>query len=244
MVIHWDKLPMTFRIASAPSSFLVWLRQTGLRIDDELRRRHGVREYSNDPQCVFRMQPDIARLDVTLTDGTVVRRGDRLVKIHLWNEQVPEIPGGGATLVWGRKMGRSMGRSLEQLSEFLAEHPEFDNAVAIRAEMAVATSGHTTQLLRIMEHFGFDVVPETGPISWKEQFHRWGENILGFLLVLAVNPVTARVSVLWRARSTVMMSRAALDQRYGRARRAGGPQRKRQGRDPAGAEGVRASTRA
>ena len=245
MAIHWGKLPMTFRIASAPSSLLVWLRQTGLRIDDELRRRHGVREYSNDSQCVFRMQPDIARLEGTLADGTVVHRGDRLVNIHLWNEQVPAIPGGGATFVWGRKMARSMGCSLKQLSEFLAENPEFDGAVAIRAELAVATSGHTAQLLRIMQHFGFEVVPETCPISCKEQFHRWGENILGFLLVLAVNPVTARVSVLWRARSTVMMSRAALDQRYGRARRAGGPQAERQGaRDSTSGAGVRAPTRA
>jgi len=235
---------MTSRSALAPFALLSWFRKIGLRIDEGLRRRNGVREYSNDPECVFRMQPDIARLNITLADGTAVRRGDKLVNIHLWNEQIPEIPGGGPTLVWGRTMARAMARSLQQLSDFLAENPEFDSAVAIRAEMALATSGHTAQLVRIMQHFGFDLVAESGPISWNERFHRWGENVLGLLLVLAVNPVTARINILWRARSTVMISRAALDQRYGRARTRGGSRSERQGeRNPASRAGVLATTR-
>jgi len=210
---------MTVRAAFAPSSLLRWVRQTGLRIDDELRRRNGVREYSSDPQCVFRMQPDVARRDVTLADGTVMRRGDKLILIHLWNEHVPEIPPGGPTLVWGRKMACMMARSFQQLAEFLAGNPELDKALAIRADLALATSRHTGQLVRIMQHFGFEDVPETGSISWKQQIHRFGENILGLLLVLAVNPESARLSILWRERSTVMISRTALDRRYGCARR-------------------------
>jgi len=206
---------MTRRAAFAPSSLLDWIRQTGLRIDDELRRRNGVIEYSNDPQCVFRMQPKTARRNVTLGDGTVVHRGDKLVLIHLWNEHVPEIPLGGPTILWGRKMGRMMGRSFRQLSEFLADNPAYACAVAIQAELALATSSQTAQLVRIMQHFGFEIVPEPRRISWKEQMHRWGENILGLLLVLAVNPVSARISILWRVRSTVIISRKALDQRYG-----------------------------
>jgi hypothetical protein len=206
---------MTRRAAFAPSSLLGWIRQTGLRIDDELRRRNGVIEYSNDPQCVFRMQPKTAGRDVTLADGTVVHRGDRLVLIHLWNEHVPEIPLGGPSIVWGRKMGRMMGRSFRQLSEFLADNSAYAGAIAIQAELALATSSQTAQLVRIMQHFGFENVPEPRSISWKEQIHRWGENILGLLLVLAVNPVSARISILWRVRSTVMISRKALDQRYG-----------------------------
>jgi hypothetical protein len=213
---------MTIRAHFAPSSLLCWMRQIGLRIDDGLRRWKGVREYNHDPQCVFRMQPEIARRDVTLTDGTVMHRGDRLVLIHLWNEQVPEIPPGGPTLVWGRTLGRMMGWSLHELANFLAVNPEFDNALAIRADLALATSRHTAQLLRIMQHFGFEAVPETGPTSSKERIHRCGENILGLLLVLAVNPELARLSILWRVRSTVMISRTALDRRYGRARHAGG----------------------
>ena len=206
---------MTKRAAFAPSSLLGWIRQTGLRIDDELRRRNGVIEYSNDPQCVFRMQPKTAGRDVTLADGTVVHRGEKLVLIHLWNEQVPEIPHGGPSIVWGRKMGRMMGHSFRQLSQFLADNPAYGCAVAIQAELALATPSQTAQLVRIMQHFGFEIVPERRRISWKEQIHRWGENIMGLLLVLAVNPVSARISILWRIRSTVIISRKALDQRYG-----------------------------
>src|SRR5579872_3004744 len=55
------------------------LGKTGLWIDEVLRRRNGVREYSTDPRCVFRMQLDFAERDFVLTDGTVLHRGDTIV---------------------------------------------------------------------------------------------------------------------------------------------------------------------
>jgi hypothetical protein len=45
--------------------------------------------------------------DLMLPDGTWVRAGDRVIKLHLWNEQVPLFPRAGPTLGWARRMSRA-----------------------------------------------------------------------------------------------------------------------------------------
>ena len=194
---------------------LRWIGKAGLRIDDGIRRRNHVCEFSNDPRCVLRMRIAEARRDTVLVDGAAVRSGDKLIDIHLWNEQVPLIPREGPTLAWGRRLGMAMDLSFRQLAAFMAHHPELDGVTAIRAILAVSTTGTTTQLLRIMQHYGFEIVPDDEPVSWRQRLYQWGENILGLLLLLAVNPAVARISVLSRVRSQVLLSRQAFDRRYG-----------------------------
>src|SRR5579872_217793 len=147
------------RPAKAPLRLLRWIAQSALRIDNLLRRRSLVCEYSNDPRCIFRMQLDTARQDVALSEGASLRRGDRLINIHLWNEHMPEVPPEGPSLAWGRRLGGAMDASLRQLSEFLAGHPEFDDVVAVRAYTAIATARSESALRRIMDHFGFRTIP-------------------------------------------------------------------------------------
>jgi hypothetical protein len=199
---------------------LRWIGKTGLRIDDRIRRRRHVCEFSNDPRCVLRMQVAEARRDIVLADGALVRSGDKLIDIHLWNEHVPVIARDGPTFAWGRRLGMAMDLSFRQLAAFLAHHPELDGVTAIRGTMAVATARSTTPLLRIMQHYGFEIVPDHEPVSWRQALYVRGENILGLLLLLAVNPAVARMSVLSRVRSQVLLSRQAFDRRYGAADRA------------------------
>jgi hypothetical protein len=202
---------------SAPDMWspLRWLGTTALWIDDRLRRRNHVCDFSDDPRCVLRMQTDEARQDVVLADGFAIGRGDQLINIHLWNEHIPAIPPEGPTFAWARRMGMAMDFSLRQLGVFMACHPEFEGIVAVRANLAVSTARTTTQLLRLMQHYGFEIVPDEGPVSWRQRLHQWGENILGLLLLMAVNPAAARISVLSRVRSQMLLSRQALDRRYG-----------------------------
>lgn len=199
---------------------LRWLGNVGLRIDDRLRRRHHVFEFSNEPRCVFRMQVAEARQTVVFADGAAVRNGEKLINLHVWNENIPAIPPEGPTFAWGRRLGRAMDFSLRQLAAFLASHPEFDGVTAIRADMAVSTASTTEQLLRLMQHFGFEIVPDQEAVSWRQRLHRRGENILGLLLLIAVNPAAARLSVLSRVRSQVLLSREGFDRRYGAQGRA------------------------
>ncbi len=204
MVKHPVKstLPLLHRIA-----------QVSLRIDDRLRRWNRVFEYSKDPHCMFRMQIGIARQDVSLSDGTLLRCGDRLIDLHLWNEHIPEVPPEGPTIRWARQWAHGMYASLHQVSDFLGEHPELEDVEVIRAHTVLATARMEPQLVRIMGHFGFQTIRDDRPVSWAERFHRAGENVLGLLFVLAVNPRRARISVLSRTRSDFLISRKALRQR-------------------------------
>lgn len=198
-----------------PWSPLRWIGQAALRLDDFLRRSYRVKEYCSDPNCVFRMQLDKAEQDFVLADGTQVRRGQDIINLHLWNEHVPVIPPDGPTVAWGRRMSSCMNFSMCQLAEFLACRPEFDRVAAIRFKTAVATASRTVQLLRIMQHFGFEIVPDGSGISWGRKLHEFGENILALLLLTAVNPASARLSVLWRVRSQVLLLRDNFERRYG-----------------------------
>jgi hypothetical protein len=202
------------RSASETSSLLRRLAQIALRLDIAFQRRNRVFEYSRDPQCMFRGQVDRARRGVTLSDGSVIRKGDKLINIHLWNENVPVMPPEGPTFAWARRLGSSFDFSLRQLADYVARHPELHDVAAIRAEAAVATSTREVQLLRVMGHFGFETVAEQPP-TWGQRLHQYGENLFGLLLVLAVNPVAARISILWRVRSQVLLPRKLFNQRYG-----------------------------
>ncbi|HEX5500056.1 MAG TPA: hypothetical protein VFX03_12550, partial [Thermomicrobiales bacterium] len=46
------------------------------------------------------------------------------------------------------------------------------------------------------------------------RLHRFGENLLGLMFVLARNPPSARFDVLFRDRAQIFLSRRALDRRY------------------------------
>ncbi len=196
-------------------ALLQWIGKTGLRIDDAIRHRNHVCEFSNDPRCVLRMRVAEAHRDTLLSNGALVQCGDKLIEIHLWNEQVPVIPRAGPTMAWGRRMGAAMDLSFRQLAAFMARHPELNEVRAIRAVLAVSTAQTTTTLLRIMQHYGFEIVRDDEPASWRRRLYECGENILGLLLLLAVNPAVARFSVLSRVRSQVLLSRQEFDRRYG-----------------------------
>lgn len=206
---------MTFRDSDIRSwSPLRWIGCAALRLDDFLRRSNRVHEYSSDPRCVFRMQMDKAGQDFLLADGTRICRGENIVNLHLWNEHVPVIPSNGPTVAWGRRLSSGMNFSLHQLGAFLASRSEFDRVAAIRLRTAVATSSRTGQLLRIMQHFGFEIVPDAAAVSWLRKLHQFGENILSLLMLTAVNPESARLSVLWRVRSQLLLPRKNFDRRY------------------------------
>lgn len=189
--------------------------QAALRIDDGLRRRNNVFEYTKDPQCVFRIQITEALQDIDLANGDAVHTGDRLISLHLWNEHVPAIPPDGPSFAWGRRMGRAMDASLRQLAAFMSLRPDLDSVVAIRGNMAESTVQTAAQLLRIMRHFGFESLAQEPAVSWGQKLHQFGENILVLLILLTVNPVAARTGVLSRVRFDVLLSRRSFNKRYG-----------------------------
>jgi hypothetical protein len=65
-------------------------------------------------------------------------------------------------------------------------------------------------------HFGFEPIgAHKAATPPGERVHRFGENVLALLVMLATNPSSARANVLWRDRALTCMSRKLLLERFG-----------------------------
>src|SRR5690348_9606871 len=108
--------PATHAVPTNPRLQLRWLAKRSIQaLDRMLRRCHGVHEYTDDPECMIRIAWRTARHDILLRDGTIVRSGDAIVELHLWNQQLPPIPPPGPGIAWGAAADRQVRRSLTLL---------------------------------------------------------------------------------------------------------------------------------
>jgi hypothetical protein len=65
-----------------------------------------------------------------------------------------------------------------------------------------------------MAYYGFETIPETEFLSLGERLHRFGENILISLIVLAHNAAALRSDTLARVRVPIFLSRRALENEF------------------------------
>ncbi|MBO0758210.1 MAG: hypothetical protein J2P54_20365 [Bradyrhizobiaceae bacterium] len=180
--------------------------------DRALRRFQGIFEYSQSSRCIFRAQFGCARHTYSVF-GTP-QRGDRIVTLHFWNEQVPVFPQGGATIGWALAMHRAMKASLCELARYLSCYRELDDISAVRLVIPVGTFQQTDQLRRIMAGHGFVALP-VGPAAWHDRVRWFVQNVYVTLLVLAQNPGALRPDTLRRHRVEVFLLRDVLEHRYG-----------------------------
>ncbi len=184
-------------------------------IDDRLRLRLGVIEYTQSPDCLFRIQPARSEYALTLRDGTEVQAGDPIIHLHVWNEQFPPFPSSGPTLAWARRVNRAFKQSLCELSDFLNSRQDFHDVIAICGDLSLEPSWRSAQLKRFVARFGFEPVAASQSWSLSRRAHWLGQNILISMMVLAHNAGALRADTFWRDRVPVFLSRRALDRRYG-----------------------------
>jgi hypothetical protein len=190
--------------------FVFWL-------DKGLRRDRQVFEYSDRPDCVFRIQRSRSPSSYVLSDGVTVNEGDPIIELHLWNEHLPKMTAARASIGWGTRLAHGFRSSLRELCAWLDVRREYDDVTVVYANMALGGGERTDQLLRWMcGPLGLEPVADGYRPTFRDHLRRLGENILGLMLVLAINPVAARFEMLMRDRARVAMSRAELRRRYGR----------------------------
>jgi hypothetical protein len=195
-----------------------WLAEFVFALDALLRHRNQVIEFSTNPACVFRLNLSRAEQPFRLADDTQVRRGDRIMHLHLWNEQIPPVPPAGPTLSWARTLCRALAFSLCELAQYVGAHRDLDDIAAVGANLAQGTREQRAQLTGIMRRFGFAPPADSAAGDSDAMLRRLGENILISFMVLAQNPVVLRADTLWRDRTPLFISRAGLLDRYGERR--------------------------
>jgi hypothetical protein len=187
------------------------MRSYILALDQWLCRCQNVHEFTDDPQCLFRIQ--CLRCDDTLSlaDGTQVRRGRRVIALHFWNEHMPLMGCEGPSLAWARRVDRAVGASLRALASYLAEHPGLGDIVAICGDMHLSDERQSAQFVRIAARYGFETIARQ--VDRRGVLHRIGDTILMLMLMSATNARALRRAPLRAKSARVWLSRAML-QKY------------------------------
>ena len=188
-------------------------------IDAALRRWYSIVEFTSDPSCILRIRVGRLERPLVLADGTCGRAGERFIDLHLWNEQIPAMPGEGASIAWARQMHLSFQHSLQQLVRHLATRPDLGDIAVVRCTLMFASPERDGQMARLLGRYGFELVPGASALTVSEHARRFGENIQISLVVLTRNSAALRRDTLRRGRTRMFMSRRALEQRYGGAGR-------------------------
>jgi hypothetical protein len=192
-----------------------WLAEAIFALDARLRRRYAVLEYSAHPACIFRLEIARSRRALTLRDGTALRAGARIARLHFWNEHIPPLPSQGATIRWARQVQKAMATSLAELARFFSSRADLSDISVICADVPSATRAQWRQVEYIMAYYGFETIMEPTRLPIGKQLHRLGENVLISLTVLAQNARALRFDTLRRARVPIYLSRRVLERKFG-----------------------------
>lgn len=183
--------------------------------DRFLRARMGIFEFSDDPDCLARIAIIPADADVRLADGTTVRKGDRVIDLHFWNDRIPRMPERGFSLAWGAQVERRFVVSFRALAAYLDSRPELRDIVVIRAETAFSMRSGPARIERLMARWGFESHTPMAVSGLGARLHRFGADLLLAALTWAFNAGALRHTGLKRRRDRFWMARRVLRQRYG-----------------------------
>lgn len=209
------RIPVTSARAGTREEARDWLGTLFRGIDAALRRVMKIQSFCADPRCVIRVRVITAARAVQLGDGTVVRAGDAVGELHLWNEQLPRIPVAGPGIGWAVAMRRAYAHSLAQLARHIEEHGEFAGIDAFCAAIAFAGPwSRAGKLARAAERNGFELIdPEP---SFLAELGAFADGIFILCLIRAFNPAGLRKLQLTRRRYEIWISKRRLVEFHGK----------------------------
>jgi hypothetical protein len=180
--------------------------------DDRLRRRYGVFDYCDSPDCILRASLERAGREIVLPDGVRLEPSNLILDLHYRNEYFPSTGEKGATVAWARRVMTLMDRSLRELTGYLQSRRDLDEVVAIRAGTLMRSLDQAAQFARLASRFGFQPVLEQG--SFWGRIGGFGRNSAALLLVMASNPRSAHLDILLCRETPFFISRRMLEERY------------------------------
>ncbi|HEV2549018.1 MAG TPA: hypothetical protein VGU20_16880 [Stellaceae bacterium] len=188
---------------------LDWLARFFRGVDALLRRAMRIEQFCSDPRCVIRVRPISAAHTVHLSDGTIVRAGDPVGELHLWNEQLPRIPVTGPGIAWAVAMQRAYSHSLSQLARHVAEHGAFAEVDAFCAAIAFAGPwSRAGKVARAAARKGFELVdPKPSMLA---DLAALADGIFILCLIHAFNPAGLRKLRVTRRRYEIWISKRRL----------------------------------
>lgn len=188
--------------ASIPGRCLRRLVDTTDRI---LRRLHGIIEFEAQRDGLFRIEFGRVEREIFLSDGTHLDRGEAVIELHLWNEQILPAPEGGADLAWAVRIRRQTLASLRRLALHLREDGRLSTVQAIRMQPAAPGWRPDNSFARVLMKIGFEPVEEAA--QDEGGLHRFLDDLWLWLLAWSHNPRILRGRQFRRKRRTFWISR-------------------------------------
>jgi hypothetical protein len=181
-------------------------------VDSLLRKRHGVYEISDDPECVFRIQLRQAPHEVSI-HGNKISKGDPVLGMHIWNEHMPKLPEDGADLGWARRSHRLLLHTFKMIAKEMQSDEKYASVRALYGTSALLSFNDHTGGTRMMQHFGFTVLPYH---PRRGRFGLFWQNFFSWWLMYTYNEVTLHNRDFWRLQRTeIWMLADDFIQRYG-----------------------------
>ena len=194
-------------------SFLWSALAPGVRaIDRRLRRRYGIVEFTDDPDCLYRVQLREAARDLPLPDG-LVKEGEPVVEFHWWNEHLPNMAPDDRGLDWGSRVLRKGIHTHRLLAAELHANPGWAGVRAIGGITAMFAAVPGSRWERRLGRFGYVLLSHDKP---RGTFRDYWERVWGWALWHTYQSGTLRVLRPSEISFTeAWMSSAELLRRYG-----------------------------
>lgn len=158
------------------------------RFDDWLSRLEGVEPFTDDPQCIMRIQIGQIHHDIAFPDQ-LIRSDSRALFIHFWNERMPVIPDKGPDLSYGLKFQRLIVQSLRLIAKHIQNNPALDDIQIVGGITTFVSREQADGGRATFQHLGFTIFPYHRSAG---AFGEFWENFYTWWLMWTYNPVSAR----------------------------------------------------
>ncbi len=186
-------------------------------LDRYLREKLNVIEFSDDPDCLFRIRSTTAYRDLPLPDGEV-KKGEPVAEIHWWNEHIPSVSDDALDLKWAVTMRRKLVVTHQEMAQQVLHNPNWKNFKAIGATTALFPASQDTWR-RKMKRLGYIVLPHKNP---QGRFVEFWEGVWAWMIWRTYQSGTLRIlSPFQISRSDFWMSTANIVRMYGDKSRRG-----------------------
>jgi hypothetical protein len=181
-------------------------------IDSLLRKSQGVYEFTDDPDCILRIQVKRATHAVTIGRENILK-GDVVLAVHAWNERMPKVPGEGPTLEWALSLRRQLIHSFRKVAQEMCQNHQYTHFQAICGESSLFSFTDHIGGTRMMQHLGFTVLPYHRPLG---RFGEFWENLFSWWMMWTYNDASLHSRAFWRMeRTEIWMTAAEFIRRYG-----------------------------
>ena len=158
-------------------------------LDRRVRRKLNIVEFSDDPDCIFRVRLCEAYRDLPLPDGTVTQ-GEPVAEVHWWNERLPPIGEDGPGLKWAVRMRRMLITTHRLMAQELLRNPDWRDIRAVGTTTALFPAGKGAEWGRKMGRLGYVVIPHENPSGRVAEFF---ERVWAWLIWRTYQSGTMRV---------------------------------------------------